>query len=182
MARKEAFSSEDIRNAAFQMTREQGINEVTARKLAAFAGCSTQPIFRHYANMEECIFDVFNDSLAFFDDFYKNFSKDSRVPFVNLGLCYIAFAEKEPNLFNFLFMTKNTHDYNLYSLLNGRTGCVLEEMNKAKSNGVSAPEQIFMKMWMLIHGAACMVITGDFDLTPTQTRLQLEDAYKAFVR
>ena len=31
-------------------------------------------------------------------------------------------------------------------------------------------------------GAACMAITGDFDLTEAQTRLQLEDSYKAFIR
>ena len=56
------------------------------------------------------------------------------------------------------------------------------EMNKAKESGVDSAELIFMKMWMLIHGAACMTITGDYDLTSAQTRLQLEDAYKAFTR
>lgn len=182
MARKEIISYSQIREAAFNMTREQGITEVTARKLAAYAGCSTQPIFRHYSCMEDCYKEVFEDSLKFFDDFYLGFSKNSWVPFVNLGMAYIAFAEKEPELFKFLFMSKNNYDMNLYTILNGRTGCVKDEMNKAKENGVKAVDQIFMKMWMLIHGAACMVITGDYDLTDVQTRLQLEDAYKAFVR
>lgn len=182
MARKEMISKDDIRNAAFNMTREQGISEVTARKLATYAGCSTQPIFRNYKNMEECLDDVYEDALVFFDNFYLNFEKNSRVPFVNLGMTYIAFAEKEPNLFRFLFMSKNTHNMNLYSMLNGRTNAVIDEMNAAKADGVKGPETIFMKMWMLIHGAACMMITGDYDLTNAQTRLQLEDAYKSFVR
>lgn len=182
MARKETISKADIKTAAFNMTREQGISEVTARKLAAYANCSTQPIFRNYKNMEECYDDVYNDSLLFFDDFYNSYDKGSHIPFVNLGMAYISFAEKEPNLFNYLFMHENTHGMNLYSMLNGRTNAVMKEMNAAKEDGVKSPENIFMKMWMLIHGAACMTITGDYDLTPVQTRLQLEDAYKAFVR
>ena len=182
MARKEMISKSDIRTAAFCMNKEQGISEVTARKLAAYAGCSTQPIFRNYKNMEECLDDVYEDCLTCFDEFYNSFDKSSHVPFVNLGMAYIAFASKEPNVFSYLFMTKNTHGMNLYSMLNGRTGAVKSEMNSAKDDGVKNPEGIFMKMWMLIHGAAAMTITGEYDLTNVQTRLQLEDAYKAFVR
>lgn len=182
MARKEVISKNEIRVAAFKMAREQGVDEITARKLAAYAGISTQPIFRNYENMEDCLNDVYTDSLSCFDDFYNNFDKGSRIPFVNLGMAYISFAEKESNIFKFLFMTENTHGDNLYSLLNGRTNCVIKEMNACKAEGISNPETIFMKMWMLIHGAACMTITGDYDLTVAQTRLQLEDAYKAFVR
>jgi len=182
MARKEVITKEMIRESAFMMLKERGISEITARKLAEYAQCSTQPIFRNYKNMDECIQDVFNDALSYFDKFYTDFEKNSYIPFVNLGLAYISFAEKEPNIFSYLFMQKNPYDMNLYTLLNGRTGAIINEMNRARSEGVASPEQIFMKMWMLIHGAACMVITGDYDLTSTQTRLQLEDAYKAFIR
>lgn len=181
MARKETITREDLLNAAFNLLKEQGIAEVTARKLAAFAGCSTQPIFRNFANMEDCIGEVLKRALGFFGEFYKNFDKGSRIPFVNLGLCYISFAGKEPNLFEFLFM-KEHENYNLYTKLNGETGAVNAEMNKAKEEGARSPEMIFMKMWMLIHGAASMTITGDYDLSAAETRIQLEEAYKAFVR
>ncbi len=46
-------SKEKINTEAFQMTMENGFESVTARKLAERLGCSTQPIFRVYANMEE---------------------------------------------------------------------------------------------------------------------------------
>ena len=79
-------------------------------------------------------------------------------------------------------MKKNPYGLNMYSLLNGRTGAVVYEMNKAKEEGCRNTEDVFMKMWILIHGAACMTVTGDYDLTQSQTRLQLESAYKAFAR
>lgn len=181
MARKEMISRDDILNAAFDMTREKGVLEVTARKLATYAGCSTQPIFRNFTGMEECIDCVFDKSLLFFDEFYKSYGKKSRVPFVNLGMAYISFAAKEKNLFSFLFMSPNSKGLNMYSMLNSRNNCVMMEMNSARADGVKSPEMIFMKMWMLIHGAACMTITGDYDLTENETQAQLEESYKAFL-
>ena len=53
MARKEMITIDRILDTAFAMTREEGFANVTARKVAAKAGCSTQPIFRVYKNMEE---------------------------------------------------------------------------------------------------------------------------------
>ena len=53
MARKESITIDRILDTAFEMTREEGIAGVTARRVAARAGCSTQPIFRVYENMEE---------------------------------------------------------------------------------------------------------------------------------
>ena len=67
MSRKESVTHTYLREKAFEMTRTKGISEVTARKLAAFAGCSTQPIFRNYENMAACYDEVFEDSLSFFD-------------------------------------------------------------------------------------------------------------------
>ena len=182
MPRKESITKQEIREAAFNLARQSGMESVTARKLAEFIGCSTQPIFRNYKNMEECLDEVYEDTLKFFDDFTKNCSLRSVIPFVTLGISYISFAQEETNLFRFLFMTKNTHEMNLYSMLNSRTNAVINEMNACIENGGKHPEEIFMKMWMLIHGAACMSVTGDYDLTLTETKHQLEEAYRAFAK
>lgn len=37
-----------------------------------------------------------------------------------------------------------------------------------------------MKMWIFIHGAACMSLTGDYDLTDLQIMQLLEHSYYAF--
>ena len=48
MARKEMITIDKILDTAFAMTREEGFANVTARRVAAKAGCSTQPIFKEY--------------------------------------------------------------------------------------------------------------------------------------
>ena len=52
MPPKERVSRVMVLDAAFEMTRECGFENVTARKLAQRLGSSTQPIFRAYENME----------------------------------------------------------------------------------------------------------------------------------
>ena len=52
--------------------------------------------------------------------------------------------------------------------------------NKAKEEGCADPQALFMRMWIFIHGIACMTIKGDYDLGITDTIQMLKDAYKAF--
>lgn len=180
MPRKERITRKEIAAAAFRMARKEGMEEVTARKLAGAAGCSTQPIFRVYQNMEEVQADVLEQAVAFFEDFYAGYPKSQAVPFVNLGLAYISFAQKEGNLFRAMFLSENRNGKSLYELLNGKNGNVLKEISRAKAEGCSDPQDLFMKMWIFIHGAACMAVTGDYDLGITETVGQLVGAYRAF--
>ena len=38
-----------------------------------------------------------------------------------------------------------------------------------------------MKMWIFIHGSACMSITGDYDLDMEETKQLLRTVYKGFL-
>ena len=69
MARKESITINDILETAFQMTKEEGFMQVTARKVAARAGCSTQPIFRVYKNMEELWQAVYTRAVLYFQEY-----------------------------------------------------------------------------------------------------------------
>ncbi len=180
MARKETITKNDILNAAFEMTREEGFEQVSARTLAAKAGCSTQPIFRVYKNMEELGSEVFEKAIDFFGDYYNAFPKNNDTPFVSLGLAYIRFAQEEPQLFRLLFLAENRHGKRLYDMLNGKNGSVVREINNAKFYGCKDPSGMFMKMWIFIHGSACMSLTGDYDLQEEDTVKLLEQSYAAF--
>lgn len=177
MARKESVTMQDILENAFEMTREEGFANVTARKVAAKAGCSTQPIFRVYRNMEELWEEVYKKAVLFFQDYYDLFPKTGTVPFSNLGMAYIAFAREEKNLFRLLFLSELPEKKSLYEILNGEKGNVLYEINKASAMGCANPQGMFMRMWLFIHGAACMSLTDDYDLTDAETRKLLEQEY-----
>ena len=182
MARKETITRTDILNAAFEMTMEEGFDRVTARTLAAKAGCSTQPIFRVYKNMEELGAELFERVVAYFDEYYEKFPKKSDTPFVNLGFAYIKFAQDYSKLFKLLFDSENKYGKSLYDILNGKGGSVVKEVNNARFAGCNNPSVMFMKMWIFIHGAACMSLTGDYDLNEEETVVLLEESYQAFLK
>ena len=99
MARKISVTKEMLLNAAFEITKEEGLRELTARKLAARAGCSTQPIFRVYEGMDTLCDDIFALSISDFSDFYDGYPTKSNTPFVNLGMAYIEYAMQKPECF-----------------------------------------------------------------------------------
>ena len=184
MARKEMITIDRILDTAFAMTREEGFATVTARKVAAKAGCSTQPIFRVYKNMEELWDAVYERAAAYFLDYYSLYPRTGKTPFANLGMAYIAFAREERHLFELLFVSGDQGSKHktksMYEILNGDAGNVVYEINLARAAGCPDPGDLFMKMWIFIHGAACMSLTGDYDLTDLQTMQLLEHSYYAF--
>lgn len=179
MARKELITKDKILETAFELARVDGIESVTARKLAAQIGCSTQPIFRVYANMNELYTEIYERAIDSFGDYYENFRSDVNIPFIHLGLAYINYAKEERRLFQLLFQSDNRGERSLYELLNGKTGAVSKEINRAVAAGCQNPSGLFMKMWIFIHGCACMVLTGDYDLTEEETVELLNDLYKS---
>jgi len=182
MARKESITVEMILDTAFAMVREEGFESVTARKVASAVGCSTQPIFRVYRNMSELQKAVYDKAVAYFQEYIKSVSKVSDVPFTNLGLAYITFAREEKNYFKLLFVDSFSEGKTMYEVLNGRDGNVVNEINKARVSGCGDPGQMFMEIWIFIHGAACMTLSGDYDLTDEETVSLLEKAYDSFAR
>ncbi len=180
MARKETITIQTILDTAFAMTREEGFANVTARKVATKAGCSTQPIFRVYKNMEELWDAVYEKAAAYFQDYFSLYPRTGKTPFSNLGMAYIAFAREEKHLFELLFLSDRPGGKGMYELLNGDMGNVVYEINLARVSGCKNPSDMFMKMWILIHGAACMTLTGDYDLSDVETLALLERSYEAF--
>lgn len=107
MARKESVTKNMILETAVQLAKEEGIENVTARKLANKIGCSTQPIFRVYANMTELYTEVYQKAIDLFADYYEKFESEVQTPFIHLGLAYIDFAKEERKLFQLLFLSDN---------------------------------------------------------------------------
>lgn len=181
MARKETITIKMILDTAFAMTREEGFANVTARKVAAKAGCSTQPIFRVYKNMDELWDAVYQRAVEFFRDYYSLYPRMGKAPFTNLGMAYIAFAREEKHLFELLFVNDRPGRKSMYEILNGGEGNVVYEINLARAAGYADPSGLFMKMWIFIHGAACMSLTGDYDLSDMETRKLLENSCSSFM-
>lgn len=183
MARKEQITKQIILDGAFNLLREQGAEMVTARKLASYIGCSTQPIFRVYQNMEELNVELFEKAKEFYENYCNDFEKGNVIPFVDLALCYIQFAKDELNLFRLLFLTKHDDENTMYDLINGKEhSFVITEIKKIPNLNMSHAGEIFMKIFIFMHGMACMATNGEFDLSREEVVPMLEEAVTKFSR
>lgn len=183
MSRKASISKEDIIEAAFRVVLREGFDNVSVRVVAAEAGCSTQPVFRIYENMGALKKDLYDKAASFYENYYREYLKTGEVPFVDLGMAYIGFARSYPHLFRLLFLS--AHDEgtrSTFSLVNGPDEAVAKEVQRAGKDGAKDPNQLFMQMWIFIHGAATMAVTGDNDLDDAQCADLLKTCYKDFLR
>ncbi len=181
MPRKQVITRDLLLEGAFELVKEQGKGELSARHLAAQCGCSTQPIFRLYSNMTDLEKDLREKCTDFYSSFYKNSKPVNDTPFVNLGLAYIRFASVYPKLFRMIFLDENDSGKSMYDLINGgNNNFVINEFRKLKGVSQEDFSLLFMKMWIFIHGIACMVLNDDFDMTEKEIEELLVQTYLAF--
>lgn len=181
MSRKVTVTKEMIIEGAFALAREQGLFAVTARKLAAGIGCSTQPLFRVYENMNQLYMDLYKRVIAYFSEYYESHPKRLDTPFADLGMAYISFAKEESNLFRMLFLQENPLGMSMYDLVNGgERGFVMKEIRRIRHADSEKVSEIFMEIWIFIHGCACMALMNDFDMSEEEMMLLLQKAFASF--
>ena len=181
MARKEQISKQMILDGAFDLLRKEGMEMLTARKLAAHIGCSTQPIFRVYKNMDELQAEVFEKAKAFYEDYCDKYQPESDIPFVDLGMCYIQFARENLNLFKLLFLSPHDDNNTMYDLINGNNhGFVIKQLKRVQNLDMNKAGDIFMKVFIFMHGMACMAICGELDLSKEEVLPTLTEAFMGF--
>lgn len=64
MPPKVKITKEMVINAAFEVTREHGIEAVNAKSVANYLKCSTQPVMYNFATIEELKLTVFDKAFA----------------------------------------------------------------------------------------------------------------------
>ncbi len=170
MPPQERVSQDAIVEKAFELTRRDGFERVTARALAEALGCSTQPIFRAFQSMEALKAAVCERTRRFFEERMTAPPSDADTPlFLSMGLTYVNLAQAEPHLFRLLCLS---HGYALGSLRDLAAG-----LPRAGADGAQTIDpNIFMKMWIFTHGIACIVTGNDACLDPGELRALLLEA------
>lgn len=154
-----------ILETAYAMTREEGFENVTARRLAARLECSTQPIFRAYKNMDELKADIAELATDAFTGVINDSFNDRR-PLHALVMNYLKFALREKNLYRMMFMDVDSEG-SAFSDIFGDPGFdqVLMRMDDMDAFSLMERRLLFMQSWIFVHGMASMTVTGDLSLS-----------------
>lgn len=104
MARKVTFEKDYIINKSVDFIKKNGIDKLSARELTKYIGCSTQPIFRLYNNMDIYKKDLKKELNREYNDFTEQFI-DRDNYFLSINYAYAMYAKKENSLFKALFIS-----------------------------------------------------------------------------
>ena len=179
MPPKTKITREMVVDAAFDLVRETGIENVTARTVARKLGCSTQPVMYCFKTIEELKRAVYEK----LDAYHAEYLMDVRPPqddmMLGIGLNYIRFAIKEPRLFRFLFQSGFAKENSLFEMIESEPLRPLIEVMKA---GLDLTERqtkdAFLLLSMFAHGYASIIANESLEFDEQAAAAYLDKAYR----
>lgn len=164
-------SREEMIDAAVDLLRESGAGSINARNVAKKLGCSTQPIYLSFQNMDDLKAAMTQraialhtrhvlDSLRVHDDTGSCYSKYSR--YSSYGMGFVKFAAQEKHLFRWLYL--DGEQFGPY-----QDDVLLPEIHAAIVAEYGYTEEIAQKlhqdMAYYAYGLAIRANTGHLNLT-----------------
>lgn len=177
MPPKVKVTRQDVLSAGLELVRKEGEGALNARNVAAAIGCSTQPVFTHFASMEQLRLALVTEAEALCKQFMdREIATKKYPPYKASGMAYIRFAQQERNLFRLLYMRDRTGEPgNVGEALWG-FGTDLARQATGQDEGSTA--QFHMEMWVLVHGFATLAATGYLILDEDAVSGMITDVFR----
>jgi len=150
------YSREDIIEVGYNLAKNEGLNSINARRIAQELGCSVQPIFHNFKNMEEVIDEVYK---AIYRKYQSYMLADKEGNYKQMGLSYIKFAKDYPEFFKIIFMQKTTLKVEKFILTDSAGDMVIRAGQKLTGLDYEEQKKFHVKVWIFTHGIACLVAT-----------------------
>lgn len=182
MSKEVKITKDMILEAAFDIAREKGLEEVSNRSIAKRLECSIRPIYYQFNNSDELKKELYNKIEKYF---YKHIMDNmiDNIPYYRqVGINYIKFAREEKNFFKILFMSKS--DYLPEGFVSKSEDDFKEISKLIKMSTKLNDDDIksfHIKMWMFTHGIATLLATDTILLTEEQISNLLSSQFQALM-
>ena len=177
MPPKTKVSKEEILSTAVNLVRNDGENALNARNIARSLGCSTQPIFSNFINMDELRAAVKEKANILYQNcLAADMSAGKYPPYKASGMAYIRFAKEEKELFKLLFMRDRSGEQIKENPeeMEALIGLIAKQVNIDKE----AARFFYLEMWAYTHGIASMIATGFYEWDEPLASRALTDVYE----
>ena len=161
MPPKPKYTKEEIVAAAFELTREKGIDAVVARVVVKRLDTSSSPIFTIWNSMDELRAEVRELAKEKYIQ-YMDGIFDYTPSFKEFGMRCVRFAADEPNLFRLLFLTKQ-EEHSPYTRFKqdfeGIFTSLMAEIENQFNLSKSQADELLSQMIIFANGIAAYMIT-----------------------
>ena len=161
MPPKVKYQKEEIIEAAVNITREKGINAVTAREVGAALGVSSRPLFTYFESVDELKREVYHYAKSMYKECVE-IGLTMKIPALGVGQQYIRFAKEEPELYKYLFISPPE----------GVKGGAMEEMRISQdlvresvmriyNMDAATADKFFRDLWLVAYSFTTLIVTGE---------------------
>jgi len=181
MPAKAKVTKEMITDAAFEVARAEGAENVNARTVSQKLGCSTQPVMYHFATIEDMKRAAYEKADRFHTEYLMNICPREDI-MLGIGLNYIRFAVKEPNLFRFLFQSGFVGENSLLEMVDSEAlEPVISAMQEAMGFDSAQTKEVFITLAMFVHGYASIIANNALEYDESVITSHLEHVYRGAV-
>ena len=176
MPAKRKIQKEDILKASISIISHEGLNALNARKIAKKLGCSTQPLFYIYENMDVLKKDVIDEIVKIFDREVLK-SETGQLEYKDIGINYIRFAKEEHELFKIMFNRKINEGAFDFIDLTGSAKTILETISKQTGMSNEDAKLFHLRMWLYVNGIASLAANQTVEFNDEEIIDLLKDQY-----
>ena len=175
-------TKEMIVDAAFDIARETGAENINARTVSEKLNCSTQPVMYHFATIEDLKRAVYEKADCYHSEYLMRISSSPNGTMLGIGLNYIRFAMEEPHLFRFLFQSNGFGGNTMLELIDAEALIpVLSAMQEALGMGMEETKKVFLSVFLFAHGYASIIANNSLKYDEEMIQSHLDRAYRGAI-
>lgn len=183
MPPKAKITKDMIVDAAFEIVRSEGVENINARTVSEKLNCSTQPVMYHFATIEALKKTVYAKADRYHSEYLMHIHNPQKGVMLGIGLNYIRFAIEESHLFRFLFQSNGFNGTPLPEMIDAAELMpVILAMQEAVGGGsIEQVKEIFLTVFLFVHGYASLIANNSLAYDEDLIEAHLEQAYQGAI-
>lgn len=161
------FQKEDIIDTAYEIVKNEGFENVNARRIAKELKCSIQPVFHNFETMEEL-------NKAVYEKIYNTYKEyimkcvNKEKPYKEMGISYIKFAKDYPEFFKIIFMKETTLNAENFMMEDTVSNDIIKAGQTFTGLSYEEQKKFHLKVWIFTHGLSCLVATKTIKMSDNE--------------
>ena len=178
MPPKPKISKDMVIDAAFEIARTTGAENINARTVSEKLNCSTQPVMYHFSTIEELKKAAYTKSDHYHSEYLMNITNPQENVMLGIGLNYIRFAIEEPHLFRFIFQSGFAVENSLLEMIDSEELTpIISVMQKAMNMSIEQAKEVFITLALFVHGYASIIANNSLEYDEELIKVHLKRVY-----
>ena len=163
MPPKPRVTEDSIVNAAVEVVRRSGYENINARTVSGQLHCSTQPVMYHFSTIDSLKKAAYRQADRLHSAYMMRIPP-GQDPVLGIGMNYVRFAVEEPQLFRFLFQSGYAEENSLLEMVDSEELLpVLAAMQEGTGLSMQRTKDVFITVALFAHGYASIIANNHLE-------------------